>query len=498
MELEFFVGIEACGHDFLEAGENPPIDEGEGFRRGGICSVVVVEIRQKDAQRVANAPVGIRETREDFLRERNIVGEVHTTDPEAQKVGTVFVHIMVGIRRFLISTGSGLRDFLAGVDIHHESMGEHGAVGGAVIQGNGSHERTLEPAAVLIGSFEVEISGEAEFGALAHDGLVAEAGVHPHIKGVVATGRSCGQTNKGTPCSVIHFEPRVRAFFRKNIRHFANHDGIEEWLAFGIVENRQWHAPCALAGDAPIRPGLHGATNTVATPVREPCGGIDFFEGLGADVFDADEELLDGAEDDRRLGAPAVRVGVFVGALSSEGTFLIQELDDACIRLKDIFADKFGQPALLGVASVVIDGGKQREPTLHAEMVVVLAMAWRDMNATCAGIQRHKSRGMNRCIARQEGMTGLEALQFRAGDCFFDGKFFSSGGCAERVQKGFGENDGFFNALETHADHGVLVAGVDGDSEVRGQCPRGGRPDHNGSLACEFSTHEREENIDGG
>jgi hypothetical protein len=56
--------------------------------------------------------------------------------------------------------------------------------------------------------------------------------------------------------------------------------------------------------------------------VREPCGGIDFFESLGTDVFDADEELLDGAEDDRRLGAPAVRVGVFMGSLSGKGSFL--------------------------------------------------------------------------------------------------------------------------------------------------------------------------------
>ncbi len=62
MELEFFVGIEACGDNLLEPGKDPPIDEGEGFRRGRICRVVVVEIRQKDAQGVANASVGIRET----------------------------------------------------------------------------------------------------------------------------------------------------------------------------------------------------------------------------------------------------------------------------------------------------------------------------------------------------------------------------------------------------------------------------------------------------
>ena len=90
--------------------------------------------------------------------------------------------------------------------------------------------------------------------------------------------------------------------------------------------------------------------------MREPCGGIDFFEGLGSDVFDADEELLDGAEDDRCLGAPAVRVGVFMGSLSGEGSFLFQELDDTGIRLEDIFADEFGQAAFLGVAPIVIDG----------------------------------------------------------------------------------------------------------------------------------------------
>jgi hypothetical protein len=44
--------------------------------------------------------------------------------------------------------------------------------------------------------------------------------------------------------------------------------------------------------------------------VRNPGGGADFSEGAGAELtaINADEPLLCGAEDERLLGAPAVRV----------------------------------------------------------------------------------------------------------------------------------------------------------------------------------------------
>ena len=126
-----------------------------------------MEIGQKDAQCVANATVGIRETREDFLREGNIVGEVHAAHPQAEQIRAVFVDVMVGVGRLLVSTGGGLGDFLAGVHIHHETVSENRAVGGAAIQGHGCHERTLEPTAVLIRCLEIEVGGEAEFRTLA-------------------------------------------------------------------------------------------------------------------------------------------------------------------------------------------------------------------------------------------------------------------------------------------------------------------------------------------
>ena len=184
--------------------------------------------------------------------------------------------------------------------------------------------------------------------------------------------------------------------------------------------------------------------------------------------------------------------------LPGEGSFLFENLDDAGIRLEDIFADEFRQPTLLGVAPVVIDRREEREPAFHAEMVVVLAMPWGDVNAARAGIQRHKSRCVDRRMAWQERVAGLEAFQGGAGESFFDGDLFSTGGRAERIQKRLGEDDRFFHTLETHPGHGVLVAGIDGDGEVRGKCPRRGGPDDDRGRSGEFSADEREHDIDCG
>jgi len=48
---------------------------------------------------------------------------------------------------------------------------------------------------MLVGRLEVEVGGEGEFGTLAKDGLVAEAGINPDIKRVVTAGGASGKTD---------------------------------------------------------------------------------------------------------------------------------------------------------------------------------------------------------------------------------------------------------------------------------------------------------------
>ena len=54
--------------------------------------------------------------------------------------------------------------------------------------------------------------------------------------------------------------------------------GVENRLAFGVVKRRNRHAPGALAGDAPIGPGLDRALDPVDAPVRHPFDAVNLSE----------------------------------------------------------------------------------------------------------------------------------------------------------------------------------------------------------------------------
>jgi hypothetical protein len=66
---------------------------------------------------------------------------------------------------------------------------------------------------VLIGRLEVEVGGEGEFGPLAEDGLVAEAGINPDIERVVAARGVGGEADEFRPSGIVEFEPGIGSFF---------------------------------------------------------------------------------------------------------------------------------------------------------------------------------------------------------------------------------------------------------------------------------------------
>ena len=142
----------------------------------------------------------------------------------------------------------------------------------------------------------------------------------------------------------------------------------------------------------------------------KPSGGINLFESFGADVFDADKELFDGAEDHRRLGTPAVRIGMLVSALASQGSFCLEESDNISVRFEHVFANEIRQTAFLGVATVVINRREKVKSALHPKMIIVLTMARRNVDAPGAGIQRDKCGGKNRRIAIKKRVTCLQTI----------------------------------------------------------------------------------------
>ena len=78
---------------------------------------------------------------------------------------------MLGVHRLRVSALLGLRDFLARVLVDDEAVRDHGLVGARAVQRDARHERRLEPAAMLVGRFEINVRrAAAEFGARLHHG----------------------------------------------------------------------------------------------------------------------------------------------------------------------------------------------------------------------------------------------------------------------------------------------------------------------------------------
>ena len=205
-------------------------------------------------------------------------------------------------------------------------------------------QRGLEPAAVLVEALKVDGRGPEAL-ILLHGGIVGRAGVEPAVKRVgllvevlaaaVRAGEAFGDEFVG-----LLLEPDVRAELRRRASRclamrLVGADGLAAVLA---VEHGDRQTPAALTGDAPVVAladhGLHAVNAPRGQPAHIVAGGA----GLVLERFDRAEPLRGGAEDDRLLAAPAVRIAVddflggeqnarFLHVLEDDGVGLV---DDAC------------------------------------------------------------------------------------------------------------------------------------------------------------------------
>ena len=103
-----------------------------------------------------------------------------------------------------------------------------------------------------------------------------------------------------------------------------------------VHEQRDRHAPGALARDAPVRPVLDHAGDALLAPGRRPLHFLDVAQRVRAQALlvHADEPLRRGAEDHRRLVAPAMRIAVLDTARDAQPAARLQLLDDGSARLR--------------------------------------------------------------------------------------------------------------------------------------------------------------------
>ena len=75
VELKLLVGLSALLDQLLKPRCRPPIDQGE-IRDLVLSGIKVVEVSQKDPERISNAAVGVGQLAEHRLAERYLVGVI--------------------------------------------------------------------------------------------------------------------------------------------------------------------------------------------------------------------------------------------------------------------------------------------------------------------------------------------------------------------------------------------------------------------------------------
>ena len=90
------------------------------------------------------------------------------------------------------------------------------------------------------------------------------------------------------------------------------------------------------------------------------------FQRFVAQLVDADEKLFDVAKDDRRLRAPAIRIGVMEFLFAEQHPALAQHFDDVAVGVENVFACEFRQAGFVREPAVIVHWREDRQIILSA------------------------------------------------------------------------------------------------------------------------------------
>ncbi len=212
----------------------------------------------------------------------------------------------------------GLGHF-APLTIHCPPMCKNRLIGCLAFTGNGCEKGGLEPTAVLVSAFQIQIRRPFEIRTGFQHRRVGRAGIKPNVHNVfffskmtsaaVGAFRALGQNlirTVGIPC--------IRTLFAEQLRNrldkVAVNDGLTAVLA---VENRDGNPPKPLTGYTPVAAFANHGNNSLFTPSRQPSHAADGLNGVVLEAFHRAKPLLGGAEQNRFLAAPTM--GILVNKL---------------------------------------------------------------------------------------------------------------------------------------------------------------------------------------
>ena len=362
-------------------------------QRQQVMSGNIAQVAHDKTAGIADAAIRVHKAAKNFVRKTDVFAVLHRGHPETHDFGSELFNEF--LRRDHVAHRLG---HLAPVAVHHIPVGEQGPVRRAAARAFADQQRAVEPAAVLVRAFKIQVGGKAQLGTLFKHSGKACAGVKPDIKDVgfalpvIAAAMRAGKALRHDILE-FGFVPVVatRGMLGKAGGDFLHPCGIIPGFTTVFTQQGQdGHAPLTLTRDAPVRAEFNHVMDALTAPGGNPAHFfINGLEGTGAQVvlFHADKPLGGRAEDDRLLAAPAMRVGVANFALLQQGAHFFKLFDDPGVGFKNIQpGEKFhGRQEAPGV----IHWRVNFQPVLEAHIVVFTTVARRRVHAARTGIQSH-------------------------------------------------------------------------------------------------------------
>ena len=386
-------------------------------------ALVLVEMREiaeHPAHGVAQLAIGVDGGLEDFRADALVVPVVAGGDPHPQDVGAGLLdHVL---RRDGVA--ERLRH-LAAVLVEREAVRDDDVEGRAAARAADFQQRGMEPAAVLVGAFQIHhgvfaaVDLALDAGELRemhrvfqHEG-VGGAGIEPDVENVVDfLPAFVGELWPKEAFARAGRVPGVGAFGLESLDDaqfdFGVLQDLDRAVRLFLDEDRDRHAPGALARDHPVGAALDHAGDAVLALRRHPAGDVDGVQraraqgvaGLVDVLVHGDEPLRRVTEDDRLLRAPGMRILVLEAAARDQHVGVDQRLDHRLVGVAllalvvdDAFSREAGRG--LGEGAVLVDGigdggvdaaRFQRGLVLHPDVEVLAAVAGRGVHKAGAGV----------------------------------------------------------------------------------------------------------------
>ena len=260
-----------------------------------------------------------------------------------------------------------------------------------------------------------------------------------------------------------------------------------QFVGFFVHEQRHRHAPGTLTGDTPVRAVSDHRFDTRLAPVRDPLHAFDLFQRLRAQTFliHAHEPLRGGAEDDRRLVAPAARIAVLHFFHMQQRAALTQHLNDDIVGFEDVDTVQ-GRIGAWQISSVRANRVSDFQTVFLADRVVVRTVAAGGMHRAGTGIQRHVVAKDRRHVEIQERM--LETHQFKLGAVHRrqDGVIGRANALHHALDQVFRQDQ----RLTVNLHQRIVELRRQGDGAVSRQGPRSGGPDNQRHRAVDVGDAE--------